>query len=115
MYQPQRFIQATIFGLGLLSAAQANAFFGFMDPGNWFEGRDRYDDRYYDYYDYAPRGYGYGAPAYGYGYQPNNYYPNYGYGAPAYGRGGYPVPANGWYNYAPRYNDYRGYGYPRRW
>jgi hypothetical protein len=88
----------------LLLAMPAQAFDmgNMMNPSKWVGGdkkRDRYDDDYYDDYDYGPPpGLGYGAPGYGYGA------PGYGgYGAPGYG--GYGAPGYGGYG-APGYGGY---------
>lgn len=86
----------------LLLAMPAQAFDmgDMMNPSKWVgkdKKRDRYDDDYYDYYDYGPPpGLGYGAPGYG------------GYGAPGYG--GYGAPGYGGYG-APGYGGYGAPGY----
>ena len=95
----------------LLLAMPAQAFDmgNMMNPSKWVGGdkkRDRYDDDYYDYYDYGPPpglgygapGYGYGAPGYGgYGVGPEQGLQAYDYatpGAPSYG-GSYTGPSYG--------------------
>ena len=68
--------------LTYVPVAEAFGFGDMMNPSRWMGGKNRDRDRYDDYYDDGPRGYGgpgygYGGPGYGYGG------PGYGYGAPA--------------------------------
>jgi len=85
--------------LTYVPVAEAFGFGDMMNPSKWMGGNRNNRDRYDDYYDDGPRGYGgpgygYGGPGYGYGGPGYGYgAPGYGYGAPAYGAPAYGAPA----------------------
>lgn len=88
------FAVALLAGSSLLAVPQqANAFFGWMMPWNWFDDGWWGDDYYYPYYGYGYGPYGWGNP-YGWGGGPYGYPYHGGYGYPYYGGfpyyGGYP-------------------------